>query len=87
VLKKNEIARYGEYRIARLVSPPGMPRRRAAGRRPIIARCDILIAGVSASRERRWNRNVPWPVAGRAALGMAEPIDNYLVTSHAAFEI
>jgi hypothetical protein len=32
VLKKNEIARYGEYRIARLVSPPGMPRRR--GRPP-----------------------------------------------------
>jgi hypothetical protein len=52
VLKKKEIARYGEYRIARLVSPPGMPRRR--GRLPpIIARCDILIAGVSASRERR----------------------------------
>ena len=29
----------------------------------------------------------PGPVDGRAAVGMAEPIDNYLVTSHAAFEI
>jgi hypothetical protein len=27
------------------------------------------------------------PVAGGAAVRMAEPIDNYLVTSHAAFEI
>jgi hypothetical protein len=29
----------------------------------------------------------PCPVAGRAAIGMAEAIDNYLITSHAAFEI
>lgn len=29
----------------------------------------------------------PCPVAGGAAVAVAEPIDNYLVTTHAAFEM